>query len=318
MTSASFIRLTVEVSLALTVLDIGSRGQPGDATWLLRRPALLGRSIVSMYVVMPLFALATAYAFNLHQAVKIALVALAVSPVPPILPNKQIKAGGSRSYSIGLLVAASVLAIVFVPFVVWLVARALDVQARLLPAVVGSILGKSVLLPLLLGLMIRRSAPRVADRFTKPLALAAMIALMVAVIAILVQAWNPMMSLIGNGTLLAIIITTAVGLFTGHALGGPVENERTVLALATSLRHPAIAIAVGQAAFPDLALVPAAVLLSFLVATAISIPYKWWIDRARQGQLLARLGLLDRRRSSPGNYSGVERRAGSTRSQQSR
>jgi BASS family bile acid:Na+ symporter len=315
MTSAAFIRLTVEVSLALTVLDIGSRSRPGDATWLFRRPALLGRSIVSMYVVMPLFALATAYAFNLHPAVKIALVALAVSPVPPILPNKQIKAGGSKSYAIGLLVAASVIAIVFVPLVVWLVARALELNARILPAVVGSILGKSVLLPLLLGLMIRRSAPQVADRVTKPLALAATLALAVAAIAILVHAWNAMMSLIGNGTLLAIITTAVVGLFTGHALGGPVENERTVLALATSLRHPAIAITIGQAIFPDLKVVPAAVVLSFLVATAISMPYKWWIDRAAQGQLLARLGLLDRRRSSPGDYAGVERRAGTTRPQ---
>jgi len=318
MTSAAFIRLTVEVSLALTVLDIGSRGQPGDATWLFRRPALLGRSIISMYVVMPLFALATAYAFNLHQAVKIALVALAVSPVPPILPNKQIKAGGSKSYAIGLLVAASVLAIAFVPSVVWLTATVLNVEARLLPRVVGSVLGKSVLLPLLLGLMIRRSAPQVADRVTKPLALVATIALVVAAIAILVHGWNAMMSLIGNGTLLAIIITAGVGLFTGHTLGGPVESERTVLALATSLRHPAIAIAVGQAAFPDLELVPAAVLLSFLVATGISMPYKWWIDRATQGRLLASLGLLDRRRSSPGAYAGVERRAASTRSHQSR
>src|SRR5262245_40607148 len=119
MRSAAIIRLAVEVSLALTVLDIGSRGRPGDATWLFRRPALLARSIVSMNVIMPLFALATAYAFNLQPAVKIALVALAVSLVPPILPTRQVKAGGSRSYSIGLLVAASVIAVVFVPFVVW-------------------------------------------------------------------------------------------------------------------------------------------------------------------------------------------------------
>ena len=318
MTSAAFIRLAVEVSLALTVLDIGARAQPGDATWLFRRPALLGRSIVSMYGVMPLFALATAYAFNLHPAVKMALVAMAISPVPPILPNKQIKAGGSKSYAISLLVTASIIAIVLVPLVVWLLARVLDVQARLLPAVVGSVLGKSVLLPLLLGIMIRRSAPQIADRFMKPVAMVATLLLLVAAIAILARGWNAMMSLLGNGTLLAIIVTTVVGLFTGHVLGGPVDSERRVLALATSLRHPAIAVAVGQAVFPGNKLVSAAVLLSFLVATGLSLPYKWWIERATQGQLLAKLGLLDRRRSSPGAYAGVERRAASTRSHQSR
>lgn len=125
MTSAAMIRLAVEVSLALTVLDIGARAEPGDATWLFRRPALLARSILSMNVILPFFALATAFAFKLHPAVEIALVALAVSPAPPILPNKQIKAGGSRSYAIGLLVAVSMIAIVFVPFVVWTLARVL-------------------------------------------------------------------------------------------------------------------------------------------------------------------------------------------------
>ncbi len=38
---------------------------------------------------------------------KIALVAVALSPVPPALPKKELKAGGSSASAFGLLVAAA-------------------------------------------------------------------------------------------------------------------------------------------------------------------------------------------------------------------
>ena len=53
----------------------------------------LGRC-VAMFVVMPVTALILARAFHLHPAVKIALVALALSPLPPTFPRKAIKQGG--------------------------------------------------------------------------------------------------------------------------------------------------------------------------------------------------------------------------------
>jgi BASS family bile acid:Na+ symporter len=56
--------------------------------------------------------------FHLHPVVEITLIALAVSPIPPLLPKRALKAGGDASYTIGLLVAASLFAIFFVPFAV--------------------------------------------------------------------------------------------------------------------------------------------------------------------------------------------------------
>jgi BASS family bile acid:Na+ symporter len=42
---------------------------------------------------------------------------MALSPVPPIVPNKELKAGGAPSYVIGVLVATALFSIVFVPLV---------------------------------------------------------------------------------------------------------------------------------------------------------------------------------------------------------
>lgn len=91
MTLQQFIPLTINASIFFLVLALGLKTEKGDAVYLLGRPGLLGRSILSMNVVMLVFAVAVALVLPLDPAVKIALVALAVSPVPPILPAKQTR-----------------------------------------------------------------------------------------------------------------------------------------------------------------------------------------------------------------------------------
>src|SRR5438067_3724480 len=115
MTLAQMIPLAINVSMFVIVFVLGLNATLEDATYLFRRPGLLFRSILSMNIVMLALAVTIALVFDLAPAINIALVGLAASPVPPALPGKQTKAGGSESYAIGLLVAAAVVAIVLVP-----------------------------------------------------------------------------------------------------------------------------------------------------------------------------------------------------------
>ena len=58
-----------------------------------------------------------------------------------------------------------------------------------------------------------------------------------------------MVSIVREGTLsaiVAIVIIAICGLAVGHFLGGPDEDDRTVLAFATVSRHPGVAMAVGS------------------------------------------------------------------------
>jgi BASS family bile acid:Na+ symporter len=98
-------------------------------------------------------------------------------------------------------------------------------------------------------------------------------------VLLLAAAWQPMVSLIGNGTLAAFIGFCLVGLFAGHLLGGPASENRTVLATATAARHPGIAIAVVHANFPGAKLAPAAVLLFLIVNAIVSGIYLAWRKR---------------------------------------
>src|SRR6476661_5819547 len=115
MNMIEIILLVLKASIMLAVFAIGLKATFADATFLFRRPGQLLRAFLSMNVLMPLVALALGAPFDLHPAIKIALVVMSVSPTPPMLPNKALKAGGTGAYTIGLLVAAAVLSIIVIP-----------------------------------------------------------------------------------------------------------------------------------------------------------------------------------------------------------
>src|SRR5262245_10151431 len=117
----ALVVLAVQASVFLNVLALGMRARPREATYLLRRPGLLLRSLLAMNVIMPAIAVAVSYWVDLQPVVKVALVALAVSPVPPMLWNRDARISASTAYTIGLLATAAVLAIVAEPVVVRLI-----------------------------------------------------------------------------------------------------------------------------------------------------------------------------------------------------
>jgi bile acid:Na+ symporter, BASS family len=281
--TALIVVVAVKISIFLNVLALGMSARAGEALYVIHRPRVLLRSLLAMNLIMPLFAAGLVAAFDLNPAVKVALIALAVSPVPPRLPKKQLEAGGSASYTIGLLVAASLLAIVLVPLTVALLARAFGLETGVAVATIASIVAGSVLAPLAIGLAIGRFAPHTARRLAKPLDVIAGILLLVGAVPILVGAWPLMVALIGNGTVLALAAFSAIGLAVGHWLGGPDPDARAVLALSTALRHPAVAIAVGSVVLVDPKPVMAAVLLYLLVSGLVVLPYIRRRTRPRAG-----------------------------------
>jgi bile acid:Na+ symporter, BASS family len=272
MSLETLVSLVLQASIALTVLAMGLDTRREEKLFLFHHSGRFLRSFLAMNVVMPVAAMALAAAFDFHPAVKVALVALAVSPVPPFAPKKQMKAGGRSAYAVGLLFATALLAVITVPVAVALVGGVAGVPMHVQGIAVGKIVLATVLAPLSLGTLIHRLAPDFAERATKPVGRVASVLLVASSLPLLVKAWPQMMSLVGNGTLVALIVFAIVGLAVGHVLGGPEHEDRTVLALSTSSRHPGVAIAVS-AAFPGQQLAVAAILLYLLVVGVLTGVY---------------------------------------------
>ena len=281
MNLAALVILVLKVSIILSVVAIGLKASFADAAYLLKRPGELLRALLSINVVMPVVALAIALTFNLNPAVKIALVALSVSPVPPILPNRALKAGGQENYTIGLLVTILVLSVITIPVTIEIFQEISNVPLHMSAKSIGWLAMMTVLMPVVVGIVLRILLPVIADRIAKPLGMIATILLVLGLLPVLIESFATILSLIGDGTLLSLGIFAALGLIVGHLLGGPDLGHRTVLALATATRHPAIALAIANANFPKEKRTAAAILLYLILGFIISTPYLFWVKRSR-------------------------------------
>ena len=275
---AGALAIAIQLAMALMVFCFALGATLADVTALFRRPILLAKSLLAMNVAMPVLAVAAAVAFDLHPAVEIAMVASALSPVPPIVPGKEIEAGGSKAYVLSLLVTVALVAIVFVPVVATAIGHAFARPVRVSAGDVARIVGTSILAPIVAGLVVRHFWPALAGRLGRPLSIVANVVLVGACIPVLIGVWPAVVALVGNYSFVALAAFAVVGLAVGHILGGPVEDNRTVLALSTSSRHPAVALAIAHAA-QDPHAVAAAVLVLLVLGVVVSIPYVRWRRR---------------------------------------
>jgi BASS family bile acid:Na+ symporter len=291
----TWISLVVRAGVVLTVLALGLRASFADATWLLRRPAKLGRALVAMNVIVPLFVAALISQFTLRPTVRVVLMALAVAPIPPFLPSKALRGGGDAGYTIGLFVVASVIAVALVPIAAAIFGAKVSVVS------IASIMLVTVLAPLASGMVIRRWAPAFAMRWAKPVSIAGLVALVVALVPIAIIALPiGTAAVVGEGTLLALAAFVGVGLLVGHVLGGPRRSERTVLALTTSTRHPGVAFAVASAiSAEDDKIVLATMFLYMLVCVLVSVPYSLWSHVPSHGSVRDRTSARRAARARP-------------------
>jgi BASS family bile acid:Na+ symporter len=226
---------------------------------------------------MPLVAILLVKVFPVHPAVRGAIVLLSVTPIPPVLPNALLKAGARASYACGLLVSHSVFAIVLVPLTVEVMNLIFGTQAHFGPLPVAKAIVLAILLPLAAGMALRHLRQASALKLARPVGMVGTILLLVAILPLLVVAWQALQVVIGNGALIALLLFVIAGLAIGQALGGPKQNDRTALALATASRHPGLAIAIAGANFPAQAkLAAGAVIIYLLLSQILFIPYKRW------------------------------------------
>lgn len=264
--------LMLKVSVGLLILAIGMGSTFSDLAYLWRRPGLLVRSLLAMYVLVPLAALVLVTLLPLAPGIKAALLVLAVSAGAPLLPKK-LGAFESDAYVFSLVVTSSLLAIVLVPTWVALLSRHFGVATELPPKVVAMAIAKAFLLPLAAGMAFRALWPSLASRWSDTLLGTAGIVLMGCGVLLLLSHYELLLLTHWLG-FVALVVLMLTALAIGHLLGGPTADDRTALAIACATRHIGIALLVATA-FPGL---KTAVLIAVYVvaSAAVSIPYLRW------------------------------------------
>lgn len=275
-----FLPLLLSVSLGALVLTVGLKADPGDLIYVLRRPTLLARAILAVQVIPPAAAAVLIWFLPLEPAVKAGIMLMAISPVPPLVPGQELGVGARKEYAYGVYVAIALLTIIAVPLVYDVAAFLFGHGSTLPIPVIASTVGTGVIIPLGLGMIIKRIAPAFAERAAPLVYKISMLLILLVFLPILMVIWPALRALIGNGTVAVMALLTAITLFGGHMLGGPAAVDRATLAVASSVRHPGIAILIANTTFDDKR-VTAAVLLYLIVGLVVGTLYKQWFKRTQ-------------------------------------
>lgn len=267
--------LLLKLSVAAIILAIGMDSTLDDLLYLWRRPWLLVRSVLAMYVLVPLVALLLVRLLTLAPAAEVALLVLAVSAGAPLLPRKLLRIGDGR-YIFSLVVASTLLAIVLVPALLVVLGPELGNPVHLGPVSVALVLAKSFLGPLVLGMLVRWRFPRFAAAAIDRIMGVAGLVLTASALVLLALGWH-LLSDAGWAGVLTLGLLLVIGLVTGHWLGGPEPDDRTALAVACSTRHIGIAVLVAASLPGPRTAVIVAVYI--LVSAAVTVPYLRWRGR---------------------------------------
>lgn len=272
------VLLLLQGSVAALVLAVGLDATVDDALYLLRRPALLARAFVAISVIVPLAAVLVVRAMPISLPSKIGVILMALAPVPPFLPSKDVKLGAQKCYVYGLYVAMAALTVIIVPATVAMLNRLYGASAevpmgKFVVTVVFAVAG-----PLVIGMLLHARWPSAASAASVWVGRIAMLLIVVALIPLLIKSGPAMVAMTGDGTILAISLIVVAGAAGGHLLGGPGLYERAALAMAAATRHPGIALMIATANFADKR-VAAIVILFVLVSLVLMTIYAQVLKR---------------------------------------
>jgi BASS family bile acid:Na+ symporter len=256
------------------MVGIGLRTRPADALHLMRHWAKGARAFAALFLIVPAAVILVALILPIPPAVEVALIAIAVSPMLPMLPNDLAKMGADHAYCVSLEVVGVVMALAAVPVVFWVVAHIAGVEINIATLPLLTSLALGVLLPLAIGGAVALIVPAYSLRLAKTITTVATAVLIVSVLGILWGRRELLMAQLGGWTLLAIVLLVGVGLAVGHALGGPRRQDRIALAMTAASRHVGFALAVGASVAPNsVPTVAGVILVYFVVRGLLVLPY---------------------------------------------
>jgi predicted Na+-dependent transporter len=276
MTMSTVAALLIPLTLFTVMLALGL-GLPADALaqWRRHWPLLL-RAEVATCLLVPLIGfalLSTPPARTLSVEARHAIALMAACPSAPLILRKAGKSGGDNALAGLLQVGAALAAIVTVPLLADLGEWVFGVDGwDVLPRHVAVQVGKVQLLPLLLGVVLRRSFPAAVERLLIPIDRLANGLLLLLVVAVLAKT-APLLLNFGAGNLAALALMAllvALSLALGYGAAGEGRERRITTALVTSMRNPGLALLLASTYAPQLPGVKLGVLLYVLITVLVS------------------------------------------------
>jgi BASS family bile acid:Na+ symporter len=269
----------VDLTILSIMFGMGLRLDIEKATYLLRDPQRLLRSLLVVDLLLPVVAILMITLLPLPLDARVGLGLMAACPGAPLLTRRVEKAFGSFDYSASLQLTACILAVITVPVTLEIFSTFVPVDIFPAPQVIGRQVVEVQLIPIAIGLLIRQFFVELADQITQPVIKLANVLFMVLVILALTQVFNVFKQL-SPLIVIAIVMILVVGLSLGHILGGPALETRTTLAISAIARNAGLAIYLALTYFPELRLL--SVILGYIILAFLAeATYKALLKRQK-------------------------------------
>jgi len=265
------ITLVAAATIFTVMFTLGLGIVVGEFRGVARSSGLVARGLFSVLVAVPVLATLVVRALDLPRPVQVGIVLMAISPGAPMALRRSIGAGAHRAFAPALQILVALLAVVSMPLSIAALAALYSGDATVAPQDVALQVFKAQLLPLGLGMLVRRLAPGPATRVEPVLGRLSGVLLIALLLLVLVDV-TPALAAASWRVVVAVVLVTLLAVGAGHLLGGPALPTRTAVAICSAARNPGLALLVAtQNAAPQATV---ATVLVYLVLSALTlIPY---------------------------------------------
>lgn len=233
----------------------------------LKNARLVILALLANFVLVPLLAYLITLVIPLEQSLQTGLIVLATAAGAPFLPKLVQGAKGNVAFGVGLMVLLMVVTIVYMPLVLPLLLPGVEVNAW----DIAQSLIVTMLVPLAIGLLIKSHSPDTAEHWQPVMARISSLAILILLVVGIGLNVSNILSLIGTGGILALLLFIVGSLLIGFVLGGRDPGVRNVLGLGTAQRNVSAAIVVTTQNFAGTDTLPF-VLVAAILLLLILLP----------------------------------------------
>jgi predicted Na+-dependent transporter len=273
MTLADFLQTLAKLAgllfVVTSMLAMGLNLTIAQIIQPLKNLRLVILALLANFVLVPLLAYGILRLIPLEQSLGIGLIVLSTAAGAPFLPKLVQGAKGNIAFGVGLMVLLMVVTIIYMPLVLPLMLPGVSVD----PWQIAESLIVLMLIPLAIGLLIKSHSPDTAAAYQPLMTKVSSLAMLVLLVVGLGLNLSNIISFIGTGGILALILFIIGSLLIGFLLGGRDPADRSVMGLGTAQRNVSAALVVTAQNFSGtntlpFVLVGAILLLLILLPTA--------------------------------------------------
>ena len=240
-------RLAVLVFLLSSMSGIGLGLTLQQIVAPLRNVKLVVFALIANFLLAPLLAVSIARLLRLDEPFALGLLLLGLAAGAPFMPKIVGIAKGDLALSVGLMVLLMVGTTIFLPVALPLLVKGVQVN----PWKIAKFLTLLLLLPLIVGLIVKARAASIAVRVRPFLERVSTVALLAMIVLLIALNFQAVLRIFGTGAIGAALLFAVLSALAGWLLGGRDPAQQTVLGLGTGLRNIPAALVVSVQNFKD-------------------------------------------------------------------